>query len=42
MEMCNGGDLQFLLDTKGGFLSEYEALFVLLQIARGVVDMHDQ
>lgn len=41
-EMWNGGSLEELLEAKGGFLTEKEALFVLLEIIKGVVSMHDE
>jgi len=42
MELCNGGDLKNLIDTKGGYLAEREARNVLEQILCGLVDLRQQ
>lgn len=36
MELCNGGDMQTLCKTRGGYLPEQEARFVLKQLVQGL------
>ena len=41
MEFCNGGDLQTVVDVKGGILSELDARLVLISIAKAVAALHE-
>jgi len=41
MEFCNGGSLDSLLYAKGGFLTEEDAFFILMEIIKGILTMHE-
>ena len=40
MEFCNAGDLSKTLEAKGGFLEEADARYILIQIVKGIAEMH--
>ena len=42
MEFCNAGDLDKTLEARGGFLKEEDARHILIQIVKGVADMHEK
>jgi len=42
MELCNGGNLETLLEAKGGCLSEVDARHILIQIVKGIAVIHQR